>query len=187
MSGISSISATGSNNLLSYLTSTSKSSQSKRSSDANDSQPAGPLDFLTQELESQGYTGTSLQDLLAKIGDAIEAQQTASGGQSDPGALRDAIDKVLKDAGVDTDKIHQDFKAHRSHGSAPAQPAGGESALDILLGDDADGNDDSILKSFGVDPSQYAQALQNIGSNGSAGLSQLLASAAPGSLINLLA
>ncbi len=196
MSGISSLSAAGSNNLFSYLTSSSKTSESKRQSDSNDAQPAGPLGFLAKALEAQGYSGTSLEDLLAKIGEAVSAQQSASGGQADPAALRDAIDKVLKDAGVDVQKLHEDLRSHRPHGARSPRPTGGESALSSISGDsdgdgDGSGNADSILQTLGVDPSQsassLARALQNIGAGGSVDLAQLFADTAPGSLINLLA
>ncbi len=184
MSGVSSLSASNSNSLLSYLQSTSKTSSAASGSNcADNSDQDNPMSALSSELQQQGYSGTNLDDLLTKIQDAVQSVKSGSDGQPDRGAIRDAVNKVLKDAGVDTDKVDNDLKAkghgHHHHGHAGASS-------------DANNPDtDSLLESLGVDPTKFKSALesalQNTGTDGSIDLSKLFASAAVGSQLNLQA
>jgi hypothetical protein len=181
MSGVSSLSVSSSTNLLSYLQNTSTMSGASGSSCAGKSDQDGPMSFLTAELQDQGYSGTDLEDLLKKIQEAVQSVTNGSDGKPGRSAIHDAVNKVLKDAGVDTDKIDGDFKAkgprpHHKHANA---------------GTDSDTDIDALLESLGVDPAKFKlaleNALKNAGSDGSIDVSQLFASAAAGSQLDVKA
>jgi hypothetical protein len=184
MSGISCVSASNTTSLLDYLNSASKTSAASASVPAgqtDQSDQAGPPGFLSSELQQQGYSGTNLDDLLKKIQDAVQSAKSGSDGPPDRNAIRDAVNQVLKDAGVDTNKIDNDFKAagHAHHHHHAGAKSGQDSEIDPLL------------ESLGVDPTEFKSALQNaiqnVGSDGSIDVSKLFASAAVGSQINLQA
>jgi hypothetical protein len=189
MSGISSVGSSASSYSLNISASFSSPASSKSSSSCGaGAQGTSPEDFLKSELEQQGYSGTALDDLLTKIQDAVKGVQTANGDGSkpDPKAIHDAVNKVLADAGVDTNKIDQDFAAqhpHRHHGHGHKK--GGESS------DATSSSIDQLLLSLGVDPKKFADALntavQNAGSDGSIDVSKLFASAAAGSQVDVTA
>jgi hypothetical protein len=174
MTRISSLNAASSNNLFSILA-RSRENAGPSPSDS-DAPSSSPQDFLTSELQDQGYTGTALDDLLAKIQEAVKSVQGADGQRPKPGALHDAINKVLKDAGVDTDKIDQGFAAR---GPRPPHDADSSQGSGI----------DELLATLGIDPKQFESALlaaiQNPGSDGKLDLSQLFATAVPGSQLDL--
>ncbi len=184
MSGISSVSASSTTSLLDYLNSASKTSAANGSACAGQAEQAGqadPVSFLSSELQQQGYSGTNLDDLLKKIQDAVQSVKSGSDGPPDRNAIHDVVNQVLKDAGVDTNKIDNDFKAkgHAHH----HHHAGAKSSQDSEI--------DPLLRSLGVDPTEFKSALQNaiqnVGSDGSIDVSKLFASAAVGSQINLQA
>jgi hypothetical protein len=187
---ISSVGANSSKSLFNYLNTASSGADSAdliddgSPADAIQQPPAkGPVGFWSNELEQQGYSGTDLAGLLTKVQDAVNTVRSEIAGRPEPGAIHDAVTKVLKDAGVDTDKIDQDFKAahlhaHR-HGGADGQQAAQDDGLD------------AILNALGVDPAKFKSALQsaiaNAGDDGSIDVSQLFASAAVGSQLDVQA
>jgi hypothetical protein len=163
MSGISSLSASGPDNLFSILTNSSKTSGSKRHhGKSEEAKKSDPLEFLSTELQDQGYSGASLETLLTNITDAVKVQGTKSDGTTDPAAIHDAIDKVLKDAGVDTDKIDRDLQAQKLQ--SPNAAAASSDQVEALL-----------------------TALKSASAGGSSDASKMVASAIPGSLLNLQA
>lgn len=183
MSGISSLGASGASSILDYLKNSTKSTSITGADCADGSSGAEQnkqLSFLTAELQQQGISGTDLEDLLKKIQDAAQSVPKDSNGRPDRAAIHEAVNKVLKDAGVDTDKIDKDFKA---------KVRGSWKSGDGLSGSDPE--IDALLASLGVDPAKFKSALQsaiqNANGDGSIDLSQLFASAAAGSQVNLLA
>jgi hypothetical protein len=196
---ISSVGANSSNTLFAYLNSSATGNDASDLIDDGSStvpgvQPPaqtaaqGPEGFLANELQEQGYSGTDLSDLLEKVKDAVNEVRSQSGdSRPEPGAIHDAVTKVLKDAGVDTDKIDQDFKAAHPHGGHHHH--GGAGGVD---GDQPQQDDslDDILQALGVDPAKFKSALQdainNPGEDGSLDLSQLFSSAAPGSQLDVV-
>jgi hypothetical protein len=193
---ISSVGANSSNTLFTYLNSSATGGDASDLIDDGSStlpgaQPPaqtaaeGPEGFLANELQEQGFSGTDLSDLLEKVKEAVNDVRNASEGRPEPGAIHDAVTKALKDAGVDTDKIDQDFKAAHSHG----HHHGGGGGVD---GDQAAQDDglDAILQALGVDPAKFKSALQdainNPGEDGSIDLSKLFASAAVGSQLDVV-
>lgn len=167
--------------LLQKIESTKKTSPST-SAEASE----GPQKFLTDELEKQGYSGSKLSDLLTKIQSAVDGLQNSSTGQVDSSKIHDAINKVLKDAGVDTDQIDQDFQTQHPHGPGGPPPMDGASSTD-----NSTSSTDTLLSALGIDPKQFQAALQsallNVSSDGTIDLSGLFASAGTGSQINVLA
>jgi len=159
----------------------------KTSQSASADAPEGPQEFLTGELEKQGYSGSTLSDLLAKIQSTVDALQNSGTGQVDPAKIHDAINKVLKEAGVNTDQIDKDFQAQHPHG-----PGGGPPPMDSASSsENSTSSTDTLLSALGIDPKQFQAALQNallnVSSDGSIDLSGLFASAGTGSQINVLA
>jgi hypothetical protein len=196
---ISSVGANSSNTLFAYLNSSSTGNDASDLIDDGSStvpsvQPPaqtsaqGPEGFLANELAKQGYSGTDLAELLAKVQDSVNDVRSQSGdSRPESGAIHDAVTKVLKDAGVDTDKIDQDFKASHPHGGHHHH-GGGAGGVD---GDQPQQDDglDAILQALGVDPAKFKSALQdainNPGADGSLDLSQLFSSAAVGSQLDV--
>jgi hypothetical protein len=133
-----------------------------------------------------GYSGTAIDDLLTKIQDAVKGVQSASdGSKPDPKAIHGAVNQVLAGAGVDTNKIDQDFAAkhpHHRHGHHGGSESSSDSSNSTI---------DQLLLSLGVDPKKFADALktavQNAGSDGSIDVSKLFASAAAGSQVDVTA
>jgi Clp amino terminal domain, pathogenicity island component len=184
MSGISSLSGSSSTSLLSYLQNSSKTSGASGASCAGKSDQGGPMGFLTSELQDQGISGTDLDGLLKKIQEAVQSVTSGSDGKPNRDAIHDAVNKVLKDAGVDTDKIDNDLKAK---GPRPYHKHATTSA-----NSDTDDTDlDALLQSLGVDPAKFKKALEsawkNAGSDRDIDVSQLFASAAAGSQLDLKA
>lgn len=181
MSGISSLGTSGASSILDYLKNSTKSTSVTGPSpfdEASSPQQGQPLSFLTSELQEQGISGTDLQALLKKIQEAADSVPKDKNGRPDRAAIRDAVHQVLKDAGVDTDKIDRDLKA-----KAHARTSDGLPGTDLEI--------DALLESLGVNPAKFKLALQtaiqNSGNDGSIDLSQLFASAAVGSQVDLLA
>jgi hypothetical protein len=176
MSRISSLNAASSYNLSSIL---AQARENAESPDAGSGAPSdSPHDFLVSELEDQGYTGAALDELLDKIQAAVQGLQSAKGAPPKLSDLHDAINKVLKDAGVDTDKIDDDFAARAGARNGGKSDAGG-------------GQLDELLAALGIDPKQFESALvaalQNPNSDGTIDLSKLFATAKPGAQLNLQA
>jgi ribosomal protein L12E/L44/L45/RPP1/RPP2 len=185
MSGISSLSGSSSATLLSYLQDSSKTSDASGANCTGKSDQGGPADFLTAELQDQGISGTDLEDLLKKIQDAVQSVTSGSNGKPDRSAIHDAVNKVLKDAGVDTDKIDSDLQAKG------ARPHHKHAHTSSSSDTDTETDLDALLQSLGVDPAKFKSALENAvknaGSDGSIDVSQLFASAAAGSQIDVKA
>jgi hypothetical protein len=196
---ISSVGPNSSNTLFTYLNSSASGNDASDLIDDGSStvpsvQPPvqtageGPEGFLANELQEQGYSGTDLSDLLEKVKDAVNEVRRQSGdSRPHPVASHDADTNVLKDAGVDTDKIDQDFIAAHPYGGHHHH-GGGAGGVD---GDQTqqDGSLDDILQALGVDPAKFKSALQdainNPGEDGSLDLSQLFSSAAVGSQLDV--
>jgi hypothetical protein len=185
MSGISSLSGSSSTSLLSYLQNSSKTSGASGAGCAGKSDQAGPMSFLSSELQDQGVSGTDLDDLLKKVQDAVQSVTSGSDGKPNRDAIHDAVNKVLKDAGVDTDKIDNDMKA-----KGP-RPHHHKHAATSTASDTDDTDLDALLQSLGVDPAKFKKALdnavKNAGSDGTIDVSQLFASAAAGSQLDVKA
>jgi hypothetical protein len=141
--------------------------RARGSSDADGGRRPDGGGRLDQALESQGITGSALSDLRSKIEDAVKTARASADGSTDGrAAVKSAVDQVLKDAGVDVDKLHAAMR--------PPGKAGGDGDGD---GDDgrpggatgAQGGDSSsaaaaaslskALQSKGIDPGQFFQSL----------------------------
>jgi hypothetical protein len=185
MSSVSSVGSSGldQTTLSALLQRIKQSSATSDTSKSSSTASASPQEFLTDELEKQGYSGTSLSDLLSKIQSTVDSLQSSASGQVDPSSIHDAINKVLKDAGVDTDQIDKDLKAQHPHGSSSTGSASSSQ--------NSTSNTDTLLSELGVDPKQFQaalqNALQNVNSDGTLDLSKLFASAGTGSQLNVLA
>ncbi len=163
MSGISGLSGSGLNTLFDYLSKPSSSDPTSAASDVGDRAETplqNPKEFLTAELEKQGYTGTALADLQAKIESAVEATVIANNGIGDPKAIHEAINEVLKEAGADTAAIDKDAQVlraaghhHHRHHHAQSTSSDASAASDDSI--------DALLKQLGVDPTDFNSALQN--------------------------
>lgn len=192
MSSISSLS-TSSGSLAALLQSLSQTSAtSSTSTTSSQTQPQNPEDFLTSELEKQGYTGSSLSDLQAKIEAAVQSVQSSSNGTASGSQIHDAINSVLQSAGVNTDEIDSDFKAAHPRGHHRHHSDSDNSATTPTATDSATGTDiTQLLQSLGVDPAKFESALesavQNQQNGGTLDLSKIFASAGTGSQINVLA
>jgi hypothetical protein len=196
MSTLAGISGSGSSNLLRILQNLSETNSVSSSSGTAES-PQGPEEFLTSELEKQGYTGSQLSDLQAKIETAVQSVQSSSSGPADPSKIHDAINSALKDAGVDTDQIDADFQTQHPQGprGAGGPPPGGMGAMAGTTGSSSTSSTDTsistLLTQLGVDPENFESALesalQNAGSTGTIDLSKLFASAGTGSQVDTYA
>ena len=153
--------------------------------------PAGPPrgDFdqkLTQELESQGFTGTKLSDLKTKIQDAVSTAMQSMDSTTDRGqSVRTAVEKVLKDAGVDVDKLNQDMGIGKDGPPEASQATDGSTeasqALDAFM---------KMLDQQGIDPKQFLDRLQSMAQNSNGqtmDISQLFSGVAVGSEIDVKA
>jgi hypothetical protein len=197
MSSLYGISGAGGSSLLTMLQNLSATSSTTSTSKASGTAQS-PEDFLTSELEKQGYSGSQLSDLQSKIETAVKSLQTSNSGSVDPAKIHDTINSVLKSAGVDTDQIDADFQAQ--HPGGPGGPGGpppggsaGTSSSTTGSADDSDTSDaiSSLLTKLGIDPQKFesalSSALQNVKSDGSIDLSKLFASAGTGTQVDLVA
>ncbi len=199
MSSISGIGSSGTS-LVQYLeqlrnarkSSTSAlASSTVQSSAASTTRPSGPPpgDFdqkLAQELESQGFTGTKLSDLRTKIQEAMSSAMKSTDATTDRGqSVRTAVEKVLKDAGVDVDKLNQDMGIGKDGPSGASQATDGSSdaseALSAFM---------KMLDQQGIDPKQFLDRLESMvqNSNGQAvDISKLFSGVAVGSELDVVA
>jgi hypothetical protein len=197
MSNLSGVSGSNGNQLLSILQNIAGTIRTSYTTSTT--QPTSPEDFLTSELEKQGYTGSKLSDLQAKIEATVQSVQSSSSGQTDPSKIHDAINKVLKDAGVNTDEIDADLQAQgpggpRGPGGTPPggpPPGGMGSTSNATSSTDTDNEISALLKQMGVDPKKFESALEtalkNTDGTGSIDLSKLFASAGTGSQVDVMA
>jgi hypothetical protein len=133
--------------------------------------------------------------LQAKIEAAVQSAQSASSDSADPSKIHDAINKVLQDAGVNTDQIDADMKAQHPGGPGGPPPGGmdgaSNSASDSSDSDTTDNTISALLKQLGVDPKNFESALEsalkNSDGTGSIDLSKLFASAGTGSQVDTYA
>lgn len=190
MSSLSGISTSDQSTLYSLLQRLNQTASTSETSQSSSAAPESPQTFLTGELEKQGYSGSKLSDLLTKIQSAVDGLQNSGTGQVDPSSIHDAINKVLKDAGVNTDQIDQDFKTQHPHGQHGHHGSAG-STDSASSTQNSTTSTDTLLSELGVDPKKFQVALQNAllnaNSDGSIDLSKLFASVGTGSQLNLLA
>jgi hypothetical protein len=144
--------------------------------------PQGMDQFWNSELESQGITGSKLTDLRTEMDKAANDAKSSS---NDPAAVKTAVTKVLKDAGVDTDKIDADMKAQRGRGgpppSAPPSSTSDSSSSTSL---------ESQLQALGItDTSSFLDSLKSFlsSNSSSSSISDLFSTLPTGSQINVLA
>jgi len=214
MSALSTVSTSSSAQLYQLLQELQQSSKSSQTNGVSGSTTQGtgsdPMDqFWDTELESQGFSGTALSDLRAKIESAAE---TAKSSSSDPEAVKTAVQQVLKDAGVDVDKVDADMATQRAKGGGGPGGAGGMGGAggpppmpptEQSEGTDSDSDDASSssaststkktlaeqLASLGIDSSSFLQALQAFLSsdNKTADISSLFTNIPTGTQVNLTA
>ena len=191
MSTVSGVSGSNSSELLKMLQNVAKATSASSTSGTTGS-GKGPEEFLTSELEKQGYTGSKLSDLQAKIEAAVQSVQSSSSESGDPSKIHDAINTVLKEAGVDTDKIDADMKAQRPSGPPPGGKGGASNRTSGASASDTTNDTISaLLEQLGVNPTDFESALEsalkNSDGTGSIDLSKLFASAGSGSQVDVYA
>jgi hypothetical protein len=186
MSTLAGVSGSNSSDLLRILQNISGTTGVSSSSGTTQASK-GPEEFLTSELEKQGYTGSQLSDLQAKIEAAVQSVQSSSSGAADPSKVHDAINSVLKDAGVDTDQIDADFQAQHPGGPGGPPPGG----MGGTSSSSTETDISALLTQLGIDPDQFESALQsalqNANSTGTLDLSKLFASAGTGAQVDTYA
>jgi len=137
------------------------------SSDGDNAQRPDGGGRLDQALESQGITGSALSDLRSKIEDAVKTARAGSDGSTDGrAAVKSAVDQVLKDAGVDVDKLHAAMRPPGKGGGSSdgdGDDAGGTGGTATAQNADASGaaaaSLSKALQSKGIDPGQFFQSL----------------------------
>jgi hypothetical protein len=165
---MSSIDATGgaSSSGIAQAASAWKSHRSHRArggSDADHGQRPDGAGRLDQALESQGITGAALSDLRSKIEDAVKTAKASADGSTDGRAVvKSAVDQVLKDAGVDVDKLHAAMRPP-GHGEGDGDDGGPGGATSTQGRDSssaaAAASLSKALQSKGIDPGQFFQSL----------------------------
>lgn len=152
-----SVQATGPSSLL-YTQHTQRARQP--STDMSEQMKA---DF-TEALKSAGVDESEIPGLLEKI-QATVAQLSSSATSGDPGeAIKQTVQSVLKENGVDVEKFDAAMEAQRPEGPPPPPPTAAasdqsdqQSLLDLLAANASDDTQESLIQ-------QLLAKLRNTGS-----------------------
>lgn len=206
MSALSSVSTSSNSQLYQLLQELQQSSKSRKtnttSNSTSQSSDTDPMDqFWNTELEAQGFSGTALSDLRAKMETAAD---TAKSSSADPSAVKTAVQQVLKEAGVDLTKVDTDLDAQRPKGMGgpggmggppPAPPSDSSGSTDSSEEDSTTSSSTTKqtlaeqLASLGIDSSSFLTALQAFltSDNEASDISSLFSSIPNGSQVDLTA
>lgn len=101
--------------------------------------PPGPPPGHTEAIESlaaeSGLDSSEISDLMAKLNETAESVKQSGEG---PEEMKQALDSVLEDAGIDTDALHEKL-SNLTGGRPPARGPGGFGAAELSTAE-LDGN-----------------------------------------------